>query len=132
MRRKWWVIVLVVALVVLGAFAVGAAALVWAEVGPFQSGEPFESGAWQDQHKVDKGVRLEMADWLLSHEMLDGKTKSDVVAMLGTPDGTAYWPDHDLAYYLGPERGSVSVDSEWLVIDLGPDRLVQEAAIVRD
>jgi hypothetical protein len=52
--------------------------------------------------------------------------------MLGAPDGASYWPDHDLAYYLGPERGSVSVDSEWLVIDLGADGLVQEADIVRD
>jgi hypothetical protein len=35
-------------------------------------------------------------------------------------------------YWLGPERGLVSVDSEWLVVRLRPDGRVGVAQVVTD
>ena len=43
--------------------------------------------------------------------MGSGKSRPEVVAMLGRPHGGTYWPEWDLAYYLGPERGWVGIDS---------------------
>jgi hypothetical protein len=41
------------------------------------------------------------------------------VALLGEPPKTEYFKEFDLVYYLGPERGFMGIDSEWLVLKLG-------------
>lgn len=52
--------------------------------------------------------------------------------MLGIPDVTNKFKDWKFVYWLGPERGLMSIDSEWLVIRMGPDEHVADCRIVRD
>jgi hypothetical protein len=96
---------------------------------------PFESHAWKSR-SADDGVmwptRLRMAVHLIGGRVLDGLPRRDVVALLGDPDETAKWRDWDLVYYRGPERGLFSIDSEWLVIRLGPTGIVSDYRIVTD
>jgi hypothetical protein len=48
------------------------------------------------------------------------------------PPKTDYFSDYQIVYWLGPERGFISIDSEWLAIWIGPDQRVTDARIVRD
>lgn len=73
-----------------------------------------------------------MVDDLLRSNILRGKTRADVIALLGDPTQTDKWTDWDLVYWLGPERSYIAaIDSEWLVVRLADDRVV-EARLVRD
>jgi hypothetical protein len=73
-----------------------------------------------------------MADDIIQSRLLLGKGRGEVVALLGQPPKTVYFKEYDLVYYLGPERGFMSIDSEWLIIKLGKDGRVAEARIARD
>ena len=53
-------------------------------------------------------------------------------AELISSEKTNYFADYQLVYWLGPERGFISLDSEWLAVRIGPDQRVAEARIVRD
>jgi hypothetical protein len=92
----------------------------------------FDPIAWQDPVQVKQGARLRGADHLLSRGTLRGKARSEVVKLLGEPSDEGYFRDWDLVYWLGPERGYMSIDSEWLVVRLGRDDRVVEYRIVRD
>jgi hypothetical protein len=122
-KRKRW---LVVGLAGLTVFVVLAVRWAWV-LGP-----AFDPALWQDEDQVRQGVRLEMADRLLARRTLVGKTRAQVVELLGEPPPTAYFTDWDLVYRLGPERGYFSIDSEWLVLRLGADGRVMDNRVVRD
>ncbi len=92
----------------------------------------FDSSAWVDKGLIDEGVRLEMADSLIERSLLDGKMREEVIMLLGSPTKTGYFKEWDFVYWLGPERGFISIDSEWLVIRFGPDDKVTEYQLVRD
>lgn len=96
--------------------------------------EPFDSKAWQDPGQVegDDPVRLRMVDDLIRSKRLDHLPRADVEALLGKPSATEYFRDHNLVYWLGPERGWMSVDSEWLAIDFDENGMVRKYQIVRD
>jgi hypothetical protein len=106
-----------------------AVSLVWGTVVAAQS---FDSTAWRDEAQIQRGVRLGMADRLIAQGTLLGKTRAEVVEMLGEPPRTGYFADWDLVYWLGPERGFISIDSEWLVLRLSADGRVTDNRIVRD
>jgi hypothetical protein len=95
-------------------------------------GRPLDPIAWQDPSQVKQGVRLSMADWLVFWGTLRGKTRSEVVKLLGEPPDTVYRGDWDLIYWLGRERGFFPIDSEWLALRLGQDGRVIDSRIVRD
>ena len=59
-------------------------------------------------------------------------TREQVIAIVGEPDKTEYFRDFDMVYWLGPERGFMSIDSEWLVFRLDDQNRVSEYKIVRD
>lgn len=119
-RRKLWLVVVVAAV----------AALIFRRV--WFPGRAFDSVMWQNQAQVYQGVRLEMADRLIARGTLVGRTRAEVVALLGEPPPTGYFAEWDLVYWLGPERGLISIDSEWLVLRLGADGRVVENRLVRD
>jgi hypothetical protein len=73
-----------------------------------------------------------MVDDLLQHHRLRGLDRSGVVALLGEPPHTGYFREYDLVYWLGPERGLMSIDSEWLVMKFDPAGRVTEARLVTD
>jgi hypothetical protein len=94
--------------------------------------QSFDWDAWRDESQVKQGVRLAMADQLIAHGTLLGKTRAEVVRLLGEPPPTGYFANWDLVYWLGPERGYISIDSEWLVLRLSGDGRVVDNRIVRD
>ncbi|MBD1864951.1 MULTISPECIES: hypothetical protein [Trichocoleus] len=73
-----------------------------------------------------------MVDDLLKRHTLAGKSRSEVIALLGQPGTTDYFQDYDLVYWLGPERGLMSIDSEWLIIRLDAQGRVSEHQLVTD
>jgi hypothetical protein len=76
--------------------------------------------------------RHRMADWLLLTHALEGRTRAEVVALLGEPPPTEYFSEWNMVYNLGAERGFIGIDSEWLVLRLDPKGHVSEAKLVRD
>lgn len=122
-RRKGWLTVGTITLTILCALAA------WRSWFP---GTAFDPAVWHDEAHVKQGARLQMADRLIARQALLGRTRAKVVTMLGEPPETAYFANWDLVYWLGPERGLMSIDSEWLVMRLGHDGKVVESRIVRD
>lgn len=121
--RKQWLIVTIAALSVLAILMI---------LRLLFPGRPFDPVAWHDESQVREDVRLAMADRLIADGALIGKTRAEVVALLGEPPPTGYFFDWDLVYWLGQERGFIGIDSEWLVLRLGEDGLVVDNRIVRD
>lgn len=70
--------------------------------------------------------RVDMVDNLLENHDLMGMTKEEVVLLLGKDTETEYFKaDGNLVYYLGPERGFISIDSEWLVLEIEENQVTQ-------
>ncbi len=116
------------------AIAVGllTLCLVGCALYPRYLGQPFDPVAWQDPSQLEQGVRLAMADRFIAQDTLIGKTRAEVIRLLGKPSDEGYFRSWDLVYWLGPERGYMSIDSEWLVLRIGSDDKVVECRIVRD
>lgn len=86
---------------------------------------------WQDyMDPLHKRARI--ADGLKLGGGLTGKSRQDVVALLGEPVETDQFPNYDLAYPLGRSRKLMGIDSEWLVIRLGSDARAEEVAVLED
>jgi hypothetical protein len=77
-------------------------------------------------------TRLRMVDDLLTRGLLMQKTRVQVEEVLGPGAATQRFKDWDLVYELGPERGYIRIDSEWLVIRFDEHLLVAEARILSD
>lgn len=73
-----------------------------------------------------------MVDDLLATGRLIGQSRESAVQMLGPADDTPYFRDYDLVYWLGPERGFFSIDSEWLIIKLDEEGVIRDASLARD
>ena len=93
---------------------------------------PFDAAAWQGEKARTNDVRIRMVDDLLRHYNFRGVTREQVTAVVGEPDKTEYFRDWDFVYWLGPERGPMSIDSEWLVFRLDGQKKVTDYKIVRD
>ena len=95
----------------------------------------FDAAAWKASLSAPtetEPIRLRMVDDLLHRHKLVGMTHDELTALIGTPPKTDYFRDYQFVYWLGPERGYMSIDSEWLAVRFGPDDRVSEARIVRD
>jgi hypothetical protein len=76
----------------------------------------FVSKIWVNEADVQRGVRLLMVDNLIRTKRFDQMRRDQVIALLGPPTKTGKFRDAELVYWLGPERGLFSIDSEWLLI----------------
>lgn len=94
----------------------------------------FDSKSWKDPAQFDQEPfpRRTMADDLVGDRALQGKTRAEVIELLGEPTQTEYFRDWDVVYWLGPQRGFLAMDSEWLVIRLDESGRVREAKITTD
>jgi hypothetical protein len=72
-----------------------------------------------------------MVDDLLEHHHLPGKSRTEVVDLLGEPDKTDKFRNYDMVYWLGRERSAFALDSDWLVLKLSKG-FVTEARDVTD
>ena len=94
-------------------------------------GRHFSASLWKNS-ATPPSVRLRMADDLINSQRLVGLTRQEVIALLGEPRRTEYFKEFDIVYYLGPQRGFMGIDSEWLVLKLNPDGRVKKAAVAHD
>lgn len=94
----------------------------------------FDAQRWQDRTRAYSrdAVRGCMVDDLLRRRLLEGRTRDEVVALLGEPRRSVFFGDYDLVYWLGPERSLLSIDSEWLLLRLGADGRVTEIRLATD
>ncbi|MXO90413.1 hypothetical protein [Pontixanthobacter aquaemixtae] len=117
-------------------FAIFALALSALSVGcAYQTGylpiRLFDSAEWKSASYWD-GTRVEMIEHLLWSKRLDGLDKGAVISLLGPDPETTYFSEHDLVYPLGPERGLMSLDSEWLIIDFDDEGVVESYQVMGD
>src|SRR5215210_237358 len=94
----------------------------------------FEPAAWQRNSRADFlwPARLTMADDLLASRRLDGLDRAAVVRLLGPAEPGKAFPGWDMVYLLGPQRGLIRIDSEWLAIRFDGAGRVAAAGIVHD
>ena len=95
---------------------------------------PFEKNQWRaarQGNQYESTIRHRMADDLVASRALLGKSRAEVVDLLGEVTITDKWSDWDMAYLLGLERGFGAIDSEWLVLRLERDRVI-DAKVTRD
>lgn len=94
------------------------------------SGQRFDSALWKSVTESD-ATRLAMVDDLLERYELVGMTREEIDRLLGVPPETGYFANFEYVYWLGPERGFISIDSEWLCIDF-EDGVVSDVRLMRD
>lgn len=75
-------------------------------------------------------VRGCMVDDLLEQHELRGMTRAQVVALIGEPDRADDVPGYDMVYWLGPQRGLVGTDSEYLVMKLDQSKRVTSVELI--
>jgi hypothetical protein len=75
---------------------------------------PFDAARWHEPHET--GIRARMAERLISEHRLLGLTQGKVVDLLGSPNAADYCHPDEFGYWLGPERGPLPLDSEWLCL----------------
>jgi hypothetical protein len=95
---------------------------------------PFDQAVWianPDSTELDP-IRLRMVDDLLAKHNFLGMTRKQIDDLLGPRAPTDKFRDWDLAYWIGPERGSIRIDSEWLVFRFDKDDKVKEFRHLRD
>ncbi|WP_248561574.1 hypothetical protein [Niallia sp. NCCP-28] len=81
----------------------------------------------------DDSKRVYMVDNLLNDYELKELTKSDIISLLGPSTETDYFKeDNNIVYYLGNERGLISIDSEWLVINFDNNEKVTKYNVLTD
>jgi hypothetical protein len=120
-RRYRTLALYVVIAVVLWVVARGPLPFVpsWWAAGAENRGDPLKR-----RHRIADG-------FVLTGHLL-GKSREELITLLGAPPKTDYFSDWEMVYWLGAERGFMSIDSEWLVIRLNASGKAVEARIVRD
>lgn len=83
---------------------------------------------WSDPLKK----RHRIADGFVLTGRLLGKSREELITLLGAPPRTDKFSDWEMVYPLGAERGFISIDMEWLVVRLNSSGKAVEARIVRD
>ncbi|MGE7182556.1 hypothetical protein ACQKKK_00880 [Peribacillus sp. NPDC006672] len=69
----------------------------------------YESRFTTERWLNDDEGRVYLVDDLLNEHELIGKTKEEVITLLGSPTETEYFKKEDnVVYYLGAERGIIS------------------------
>jgi hypothetical protein len=95
---------------------------------------PFDQTVWianPDSTEMNP-IRLRMVDDLLTKHNFLGMSRKQIDDLLGPRAPTDKFQNWDLVYWLGPERGSFRLDSEWLVFRFDNDGRVKEFKHLRD
>jgi hypothetical protein len=109
---------------------VGIAFVLWLG---FRCPLPFVASLWHvSLDGTTFNTRYRVADGLEFTGRLMGMTRSEVLGLLGPPPPTDKFEDHGLVYVLGPERGWISLDYEWLLVDFDPAGRASTVRVVSD
>ena len=81
----------------------------------FISHHSFSTAQWEQY----PNERTKIVDDLLMRYDLIGMQESEILALLGNHDNDSgyFSSENRFVYRLGMERGFISIDSEWLIID---------------
>lgn len=92
----------------------------------------FIQSQWMDTTLVrgKLAIRGCMVDDLLDRHELRGMTRAQVVALIGEPDTVRDLSEYDLVYWLGPQRGLIGTDFEYLVMKLDSTKHVASVELV--
>jgi hypothetical protein len=92
----------------------------------------FVRAQWMDttMARGKLAVRGCMVDDLLDRHELRGMTRAQVVALIGDPDTVRDLPGYDLVYWLGPQRGLIGTDSEYLAMKLDRSNRVTSVELI--
>jgi hypothetical protein len=96
---------------------------------------PFISSWWQSSASGDADMlhrRHRIADWLVLRGLLLGKSRPEVIALLGEPPLADKFRGDGMVYVLGPERSLISIDYEWLILRFGKNETVESAWVATD
>ena len=114
--------------IVFGIFAGLIIAIVIA-CSAFISQHSFSTSKWE----LYPDERTKIVDDLLLRYDLIGMHESEILALLGNHDNDSgyFSSENRFVYRLGMERGFISIDSEWLIIDFA-DGVVEGYFITTD
>ncbi|MFN8277382.1 MAG: hypothetical protein U0T84_07865 [Chitinophagales bacterium] len=84
----------------------------------YHSKYPFDQQKWMR----DKEKRYELSDDIIEHQILIGKTKQEVVALLGREEN--FDKSDNWSYYLGYRPGFIKIDPEALDIKFKNGKVV--------
>ena len=95
----------------------------------YQEEHSFSTSKWETNPRE----RTQIVDDLLEDYELIGMQESEILDLLGDHDNDyGYFNEKDrFVYCLGPERGLISIDNEWLILDFA-DRVVVDYYITTD
>ena len=89
----------------------------------------FSTAKWHAEPRE----RVWMVDDLLTKYDFTGMDVVSLESILGKESDTSYFEaPRRLVYYLGDERGIISIDSEWLIFDVNDEGIVTNVNIMRD
>ena len=89
----------------------------------------FSLSKWNEEPRE----RIWMVDDLMSQYDFIGMDVLTLESIIGKATDTSYFEaPRRLIYYLGDERGLISIDSEWLVFDFSEEGVVTKVNIMRD
>jgi hypothetical protein len=94
---------------------------------------PFDSDAWKRSLIEDPTgtIRQRMVDDLLARHQLRGKTREEIIKLLGETQHHMYFANYKWPYYLGPARGAFSVGLEWLGLQFDDDGRVADVRVLQ-
>ena len=92
----------------------------------------FNSTQWKEAATDNSkyGLRVRMIDDLLGAYKLEGKSRAEIIDLLGEPEDNRGLKEWDMVYCLGPERSWISMDAEWLVLRLNERQEVIECRVI--
>jgi len=94
----------------------------------FKYDHTFSTNRWIEYPRE----RVNMVDNMLEKHNLVGQSNEQVIELLGNETENPYFKEVDnYVYYMGDERGLISIDSEWLVITFD-NNVVIDVKIMRD
>jgi hypothetical protein len=85
--------------------------------------DSYDGTTFDTRHRIAEGLEL--------GGRLEGKARTEVLALLGPPPKTDKFPEHGLVYRLGPGPWT-SLDYEWLLVDFDSGGRVINAEVVSD
>jgi len=94
----------------------------------------FVQSQWMDttMARGKLAIRGCMVDDFLDTHELRGMTRTQVVALIGEPDRQSDVPGYDLVYWLGPQRGLIGTDSEYLVMKVDTSNRIATVELITE
>ncbi|MFN8823399.1 MAG: hypothetical protein ACK501_00390 [Planctomycetota bacterium] len=91
----------------------------------------FDPVRWRDPACVAEGVRFAMLDCMMAVGSWKGRTRAEIVAMLGESEPEARVEEAELGYYVGLQRRGFVFDRMWMVVSFCLDGSTSPVRVVK-